>query len=574
MFNPPDARTLIADASDQSEGSLRYILQDTYNDSLGEIVKLKIRSDPSAYLAFVGVLFILVASVAQVKFSVKSSSNVDGDASLIFNEKAFIAIGGLGAIFLFIGGLAFWKPIKPAVKIEKVKLDYIDNSSEGIDKLWKYAKDLSNPQNATVEASDLSSVYEGIATLASRQDVEKLKDMARDLSISEDYPNAGILYKAVTGFSEDEDIAQLKVLASELSTSPDASSTGIIYKKIVALSDYEDVAYLEAAAKNLLDLGKYKNAAEIYRGITLILDDSENASDSMKASFQTKYGFTLLKLKDNDSKGKAATAFRTVANYQPDKFDPYYYLCQLYNDIEEVSGSVDFCDEALRLDPGGNSLRRARMWYERGLLLDEFKEYDDALESFVFSYSILASDRGSKNEKIFKLNDAASVSSSEEDLNPSRPEDLEELSILRISEYDSFLTKRILAVIVSSEASNRIPVLSSNSTIGDSENNEVDQLAEGNKPINVLDSDFPLTSCGRYYEKAQHLDLYLVFVRYSKDNLRDVKSQFCQDAFRSKSNLEVQVASFAKEENADQLAKALKKKFGWVRVSSRQDELS
>jgi hypothetical protein len=183
-------------------------------------------------------------------------------------------------------------------------------------------------------------------------------------------------------------------------------------------------------------------------------------------------------------------------------------------------------------------------------------------------------------EDINKINDGASDSSGDDEgLDPGKSEDLEELSMKKIIEYDHLMTRKLVSLVVASETDDKIPVLAptSNSTEKSTTtaSTEVDpkgvQPTETSKPVVMSISDFPLASCGEHYENKQHSDLYLVFIEYSKDNLAKVKDQFCEDSWRIETNTEIKVASFADKNNANQLAELLRKMLKGVRVSKRQN---
>jgi tetratricopeptide (TPR) repeat protein len=213
-------------------------------------------------------------------------------------------------------------------------------------------------------------VYQGIASLATRQEIEQLKKMAKALPPSENFDNAGILYGKVAELSEYEDVEQLKILAKELSSSGNRPSAGIIYEKVVSLSREENIEELETIAKTLWTSRDIENAAVIRKGITVILDRAENIPNQRKSEAQLRYGFILMELKNYNP---AEEALRAVISYEPNKFDPYYYLCLLYKDSAKSNANegIQFCNQALRLDPGVAPEKRARLWYERGLLLDK-----------------------------------------------------------------------------------------------------------------------------------------------------------------------------------------------------------
>jgi tetratricopeptide (TPR) repeat protein len=424
--------------------------------------------------------------------------------------------------------------------------------------------------------------YEEIASCSTRQESEKLKTIAEELPDSKDFQNAGIaaiLYKKVAEFSEDGDVNQLKILAKELSYSGDRLSAKVIYEKVISLSGEEDTEELKTIAETLSKSGDDTNAADLYKGITLILDRAENIPNQRKSEVQLSYGSTLKKL---NKISEAEEAFRAVINYEPNKFDPYFYLCLLSKDSKDSKKSNEgilFCDQALRLDPGDNSVRRARIWYERGLLLEKEEEtVSAALESFLFSYAILASNRA---EDIKKIDDEESASSgSSQELTTGKPDDLEQLSMTKIKkEYNALMTRKLLSLVLALETDSKIPVLAPTDPKGVQPTIISDPVISDpvisdpviSDPVVMSMSDFPLYDCGEHFEEKQHRDLYLVFIKYSKDDLASVKDQFCGDSWRTRDNKEIQVASFADRNNANKLAELLRKSFDGVRVSPQNE---
>lgn len=291
------------------------------------------------------------------------------------------------------------------------------------------------------------------------------------------------------------DIQLLKDRGKELSERGNYNESVPIYAKTVSLLD-GNIAELGVLVAELSNLNNYKGAALAQKEIVLLLDGSQNTTDTEKAEARLKYSDILYRAGNYE---EAIASANEALRLGGSEFIAYGQLCFIYLELDRADESANACNEALIKDTANNTLRRAWLWYGRGLALDKTGDTDKALESLLFSYSLLD--------------------------NSVKPEEqaLRENIELKVDEYDSFFTEDILLSLKNSKTEEGIPVIL--------EGEEREELAppppeeEKDEALVSLLEQFPLDECGSLENSQDSSDeLYPIFVEYTEANLESIKT--------------------------------------------------
>ena len=348
------------------------------------------------------------------------------------------------------------------------------------------------------------------------------------------------------------DVQELEDRGQKLSKDGRYSESIHIYQKITYLIS-EDTRELSVLTDKLYKLGNYQGAAITQREIVSILDKSQDVTDQERAEAALKYSDILYRAGDYEEAGLSATGALLPGN---NDFVVHKELCAIYLNLDQEEKSVNACNQALVEDPGTSILGRAWLWYVRGLALEKAEDRDKALESLLFSYSLLGDSSGTEEKN------------------------LKEEIRSKVNEYDPFLTKDLLVLLKESKTEEKIPAISQESdsetlNASDGSDGKTSEKAEEKieeKKDELLDSisnKLPLDSCGTLDSDVGSKELYPIFVEYTEATLEKVRKDFCRDAFKS-SERDIQVASLKSESSALRLQKILKRQFGNARIGKSE----
>lgn len=331
-------------------------------------------------------------------------------------------------------------------------------------------------------------------------------------------------------------IQVLKGRGKELSEEGKYDESVPIYAKTVSLLN-GSISELSVLSDELSNLNNYKGAALAQKKIVALLDSSQNVENEERAEARLRYSATLYQA---NSYEEASALVGEALQLGGSEAIAYGQLCFIYLELDRAEQSVESCDEALLKDTGSDILIRAWLWYERGLALDKAGEPSKALESLLFSYSLL--DNSGKQEE----------------------QTLREKIEAKVNEYDSFLTKDILTSLKNSKTEEGIPVTLQREEKFDPP--PPPPIQEKDEAVVSLLKKFPLDECGSLENNRDLSDeLYPIFVEYTEDNLESIKKDFCKDAYLSNEG-DIQVASLKNKALALRFQSILKERFGNARI--------
>lgn len=556
------------------------LVEEIYTYSIHDRLVLQVKDDLSVLCLIPGLLLLLLSIIAQFELGWVGLKLKAG----LGKYGTLIALSG-SIFFLVVGSLPFGGEISPEVKIPRVIEQYKNGKTDTIgtiNELWYYGQRLLASQDIDAKR-DSDDVFRKIVSLSEPNHIDRLNEIANKLTSNREHASARIIYEGIASLSNLQDTETLQNTALELSkmAAKEVSTTGlesglesnasILFNRIISLSSYSDIAKLEKIAEELEDIRAYSNAAIIREGIVSKVAQADNVSTKIKSTAQLDYGTVLVALERDE---EAIDSFKQAAEYEGNKFKAHSYLCQAYDQLEQLNEAVDACDEALKIDPGNKKYERAELWYHRGLTLHKQRKYNDALNSFTFSYSIISPDARSKDTKIKE--DASTVSKLTPEaistLDPSKVADLYKLLQDKIQEYDRFMTADVVALIAASETIEGLPVMVSKPM----SSNEEEEKKEKNTVVVVSEEDFPLADCGKFYreklidEQEQAYKLYPVFIRYNKEDADSAVNEFCRDINPNPDSIDLLVASIRGEHIATQMKDILEKRFGYARVGEPQ----
>lgn len=560
-------------------------VNEIYFEQFHEVIQLKFEDSPAAIFAVFGMFFFLLA-IALTTLEISAS----GIRIKIGGNKTGTCLSLFAAAVCFAIGVPPWfNPISPGIAVPYIHDKYEEEPSTAITKLWNYGRDILASQNSEVKR-DSDEIFIKISSLSSSQEIPQLINIAKALSSVNEHASAGIIYKRIADLSNLQDVGRLRDIAQEvLENKAEISNTEMkaavsdnaatLYRRIVDLSSNQNLEQLQGIVQTLLDEGETENALIIQAGIVSILERTESVSGESKSEAQLRYGVSLMKLDRNDD---AIKSFNEAAKHGSNEFAANSYLCQAYYRIERFDDALSSCNKALKIDPGEDELRRAKAWYSRGLVLDVKGPDSDALESYLFAYSIVST--GKSDEDIKKLERDNSVESAvigrlsdrereslRVNFNSLNEEDLEKLIRDEMSQYNSSFTANILSLIAFSETPEGISVLakvsqeSDDSTIIKDSN---DDSSTGDIVVSL--DDLPQQDCGEFYnsqsdEPRDPDKFYAVTIENNERDALIIEEKFCKKPW-PRPDGRLQVASFYSESVARQFKELLEEQFGEARV--------